>query len=84
MKAHFPVVNQKQFLTFYFIAITDSSQMDNTAAVIGGVVVAVVFIITIGTVIVIVVLVLRYRRGDYSTGTQQRYVLCVHNTYYEL
>ena len=44
--------------------VTDCSQTDNTAAVIGGVVAVVFIIATAGTVIV--VLVLRYRRGDYS------------------
>ena len=49
------------------------SQTDNTAAVIGGVVAVVFTIMTALTVIVIAILVLRYRRGNYSTGTKQKY-----------
>ena len=45
----------------------------DTAAVIGGVVVAIVLILSVSlTVIVIVVLVLRSRRGQYTTGPSKR------------
>ena len=57
-------------------------EMDNTAAIIGGVV-AIVLIVAVTTVIVIlgiVVLLLRNRSGSYSTS-KTRYA-CQHNTHY--
>ena len=45
-----------------------SSEADNTAAVIGGVVVAIVLIVSITTAVtVIIIYIMRYRRGNYST-----------------
>ena len=78
-------------LLFIVLNITDScpvttdsctcSQSDNTAAVVGGVVVAVVFIIMGAlAVIVISVLVLRYRRGNgKSTGRKKKYIMTLCN-----
>ena len=43
-----------------------SSEADSTAAIIGGVVVAVVLIVSITTAVTVIILV-RYRRGSYST-----------------
>ena len=48
-----------------------ASESDNTAGIIGGVVVAIVVILA-GTVIVIAVLFLRSRRGSYSTSSKNR------------
>ena len=48
-----------------------TSNSDNTAGIIGGVVVAIVVILA-GTVIVMFVLFLRSRRGSYSTSSKNR------------
>ena len=48
-----------------------TSNCDNTAGIIGGVVVAIVVILA-GTVIVMFVLFLRSRRGSYSTSSKNR------------
>ena len=46
-----------------------SSETDNTTAIIGGVVVAVVLILSVTVVIVMIgVLVLKSRQGQYTTG----------------
>ena len=47
------------------------SETDNTAAIIGGVVVAIVLILSITTALTVIVIVLvRSRRGDYSTRSK--------------
>ena len=56
-----------------------TSESDNTAGIIGGVVAIVV--ILAGTVIVMFVLFLRSRRGSYSTSSKNRYETLGHKRY---
>ena len=66
-------------------SVTCSSECDNTAAIIGGVVaVAIVFIVTAAlATVVIVVLILRSCRAHYSTPrTRTRYYECSNSYLY--